>query len=263
MDHFFGQVLGLDAEGARKLSKALDAKDKLSPEAYGKWLSEIGLDREAVVKLEEFLQADFDFIKARYPSAGTEEVEALFAQLPQELVGPTVVYDPTIMRGMDYYTGTVFEAYDISPENRRALFGGGRYDNLVGLFAKQKLSGMGFGLGDVSLRDFLETHGKLPSPGGFVDVFVTTPSAASASLAREIAGRLRSRGLRTVLPLGFEGFGAQLKSASKHGARLAILLGEEEIKRDEVGVKDLSTGQQNAVSQAELADYCAKMLGQR
>jgi histidyl-tRNA synthetase len=92
-----------------------------------------------------------------------------------------------IMRGLDYYTGTVFEMFDTSPENRRAMFGGGRYDNLVGLFGKEKLSGVGFGMGDVTLRDFLETHGLLPKLPGAVDVFVTLPKEELRGHAEKVA----------------------------------------------------------------------------
>ena len=66
------------------------------------------------------------------------------------------------MRGFDYYTGTVFEMYDTNPKNPRALFGGGRYDDLVGIFGVEKVSGIGFGWGDVTTRDFLETYNLLP-----------------------------------------------------------------------------------------------------
>jgi len=72
------------------------------------------------------------------------------------------VFDPSVMRGFDYYTGVVFEMYDTNPKNSRALFGGGRYDDLVGIFGVEKVSGIGFGWGDVTTRDFLETYNLLP-----------------------------------------------------------------------------------------------------
>jgi histidyl-tRNA synthetase len=71
-------------------------------------------------------------------------------------------FDLSIARGFDYYTGVVFEVFDVSPQNNRALFGGGRYDDLVGIFGVEKVPGMGFGMGDVTIRDFLETHNLLP-----------------------------------------------------------------------------------------------------
>src|SRR5699024_11736350 len=78
--------------------------------------------------------------------------------------GDRIVFDPLIVRGFDYYTSTVFEVFDADPQNRRSLFGGGRYDNLVGLFSAQEVSGFGFGMGGVTLMDFVRINGLLPEP---------------------------------------------------------------------------------------------------
>ena len=88
-------------------------------------------------------------------------------------------FDPLIVRGFDYYTSTVFEVFDTHPDNRRSLFGGGRYDNLVGLYSAQRIPGLGFGMGDVTLFDFLGTHGLLPEARSEIDaaVIATTPSS--------------------------------------------------------------------------------------
>ena len=167
-----------------------------------------------------------------------------------------VVFDPTIMRGLDYYTGTVFEMFDTSPENRRAMFGGGRYDNLVGLFGKDKLSGVGFGMGDVTLRDFLDTHGLLPKMESAVDVFVSLPKDEFHTRSEEIARALRGAGLRTVTPLEVAGFGVQLKQAVKFGARFAILFGDTEFAAGKVIVKDLEKNSQTEVAFADVVGAC-------
>ena len=167
--------------------------------------------------------------------------------LKESGVGAQVVYDPTVMRGLDYYTGTVFEVYDVSPENPRAMFGGGRYDNLVGLFSGKpgdQLSGVGFGMGDVTLRNFLETHKLLPQVTSTVDVFVALPSIALRPQAEQVAGALRAEGLSVITPLSEGGFGQQLKQASKMGARFTVLFGEQELKEGKVVVKEMASGQQ-------------------
>jgi histidyl-tRNA synthetase len=74
---------------------------------------------------------------------------------------PNAVFDPNIVRGFDYYTGLVFEVFDTNGENQRSLFGGGRYDNLLEIFGVEPVPCVGFGMGDITIRDFLETH-KLP-----------------------------------------------------------------------------------------------------
>jgi histidyl-tRNA synthetase len=165
-----------------------------------------------------------------------------------------------VLRGLDYYTGTVFEMYDISPENNRAMFGGGRYDNLVGLFGNHKLSGVGLGWGDVTLKNFLETHGLLPKFDGAVDVFVTLPKMEYRSKAEEIVRALRSQGLKVSTPLSADGFGAQLKLANKHGARVAVLLGDTELAQGQVVVKNLQKGEQTTLPITGLAEKIAEIL---
>ncbi len=261
MDHLFANVLGLSSEVALKVTKALDARAKIGEEAYAKWLAELGVSAEQQERMERFFKSSFDQVAAEFPCEGVDELKALFAALAESGVPQgQVEFDPTILRGMDYYTGTVFEMYDTSPENRRAMFGGGRYDNLLGLFGNYKLPGVGFGMGDVGLRNFLETHKLLPSLGSGVDVFVSLPSREIRAQAEQVARDLRSAGIRTITPLEPGGFGAQLKLASKHQARFAVLFGEEELKSRQILLKDLASGQQSTVALDRVAEEVRRLL---
>lgn len=244
MDHLFTEILGLTPEVALQITKAIDARHKIGEEAYQKWLSDLGLNSEQQEKMESFFQSPFEKIAKEYPCPGVSELAALFQLLEESGVREFIEFDPMIMRGMDYYTGTVFEMYDHSPENRRAMFGGGRYDNLVGLFGKDKLPGVGLGWGDVTLRNFLETHNLLPKLSATVDVFVALPKLEWRPAAEKIARELRDRGFRVMTPLEQGGFGPQLKMASKHGARFAILFGESEYAEGKAILKDLVHGSQ-------------------
>ncbi|MFL5813289.1 MAG: His/Gly/Thr/Pro-type tRNA ligase C-terminal domain-containing protein, partial [Bdellovibrionia bacterium] len=188
------------------------------------------------------------------------ELNSLFSLMRESGACDRVVFDTMVLRGLDYYTGTVFEMYDISPENNRAMFGGGRYDNLIGLFGNHKLSGVGLGWGDVTLKNFLETHGLLPKFDSAVDVFVTLPKMEYRSKAEEISRSLRSLGLKVSTPLSADGFGAQLKLANKHGARVAVLLGDTELAQGQVVVKDLMKGEQSTLPIAGLAEKIAELL---
>ena len=254
MDHLFVKELGLAAEVALQITKAIDARAKIGEEAYAKWLSDIGLGDVQKTRLERFFKSSFAEIAKEMPSPGTDELQQLFQRLQESGVAEHVIFDATVMRGMDYYTGTVFEMYDNSPENRRAMFGGGRYDNLVGLFGNHKLSGVGFGMGDVTLRNFLETHALLPKFESTVDCFVSLPKAELRGAAEKLARELRAKGLKTITPLSVDGFGAQLKLASKHGARFAVLFGDSEFKEGKALLKDLASGEQTAHELARLAD---------
>ena len=193
-----------------------------------------------------------------YDGPGATEMVALFdraSALDDGEFVQALVFDPSVMRGMDYYTGTVFEIFDVSPENRRAMFGGGRYDNLVGMFGGAELSGVGFGMGDVTLRHFLEVHGLLPAFGTFCDVFVSLPKPELLATTQKVAGVLRGAGLRVMTALEPSGFGAQLKLAAKHQARFVVLLGDDELARGEVAIKDLTTGSQECIKLVDLSDW--------
>lgn len=249
MDHFFSRELGLSSEQALKVVKAIDAKDKVTEEKFNGWLVEAGVKPDQLTRLAQFFKSPLSGLVTSMPCEGVIHLQKVLKMLDR--FSSQIQFDPTIMRGMDYYTGTVFEIYDISPENNRAMFGGGRYDNLVGLFSKNPekdaLSGVGFGMGDVSMQNFLESHKLVPSLGSEVDVFVSMPHESYVNPALELTENLRKLGLRVVTPLQVSGFGAQLKQASKQEARFAVLFGDDEWKRGEVLVKNLQTGEQSSV----------------
>lgn len=248
VDHFFKSNLGLSSEVALKVSKAIDARAKVGEKVYQSWLVELGIQQKQQEMMEWFFNSPFEEIHQKVPCAGLEDLRCLFEFLKESGLGEFVQYDATVLRGLDYYTGTVFEMYDVSPENRRAMFGGGRYDNLVGLFGNTKLPGVGFGMGDVTFRNFLETHHLLPEFSPQIDVFLTLPKVELRPIAERIAQLLRDANIKVMTPLNIEGFGSQLKSASKHQACFAILLGEEELKENKVILKNLKTTQQEVVS---------------
>ena len=258
MDYFFTHKLGLSAEAALQTTKALDHRPKIGEEAYLKWLADLGLDAEKIKSMESFFKNPLEKMAKEMPCEGTKELVDLFAHLKESGVPEgQVVFDPAVLRGLDYYTGTVFEMYDTSPENNRAMFGGGRYDNLVGLFGNHKLSGVGFGMGDVTLRNFLETHQLLPKFNPFVDVFVTLPKVELRKQSETIARELRAKGLHVVTPLGADGFGVQLKQASKQGASYVVLLGDAELAVGNVLVKNLAAGTQTTHPIGQVAAFLA------
>ncbi|NDD91308.1 histidine--tRNA ligase [bacterium] len=248
MDAFFIGHLGLSADLALKVTKAIDARAKIGEEKYLGWMQELGVSESQRQEMESFFRASFEEIEKRFPSDGARELRSLLDLLAESGVSKNqVVFDSQVLRGLDYYTGTVFEMYDTSPENNRAMFGGGRYDNLVGLFGKEKLPGVGFGMGDVTLRNFLETHGLLPRLGGGVDVLVALPKREWRVHSEKVSAELRALGLKVMSPLTTEAFGPQLKVAARHGARYAVLFGDAEWAEKKLIIKDLVSGTQEVV----------------
>jgi histidyl-tRNA synthetase len=247
VDHFFEKELSL--EGASKLAvmKLVDAKDKMKPEAYEQGLVQCGLDASQIQKLKNFFSLSLDELHRLHPNEGSEHLLALFKILPKSIGKNKIQFDPSVMRGLDYYTGMVFEIFDTHAENRRAMFGGGRYDNLIGLFGKESLSGVGFGMGDVTLENFLEVHGLKPKIQTNIDVLVGCTTDQELERTLTAATRLRASGANTMTALRSMGFGDTLKSTHKHGVRFALLFGEDEWNRGAVLVKDLREGTQEEV----------------
>src|SRR6185437_12088364 len=140
-----GKELNLSDESYEALQKLLDAKDKMPVDDFIQKLADIGVPQEVVLKSEP--PAEVARMIEEFKAAGIANI----------------VFDPSIVRGFNYYTGMVFEVFDTHPDNRRALFGGGRYDNLTELFDNDPITGVGFGMGDATIHDFLEVRGLLPS----------------------------------------------------------------------------------------------------
>jgi histidyl-tRNA synthetase len=155
------------------------------------------------------------------------------------------------MRGFDYYTDIVFEVFDTDPENNRSMFGGGRYDGLVGLFGVEPVPTVGFGMGDVTLQNFLQSHGLLPEIASEIDlnvVLIGDVQEKAAPLVQE----LRQMGLTVAVDISGRKLDKQIQSAEKRGAKLVAFIGESEIKSNMVKYKNLQTGEEDTKSPQRL-----------
>lgn len=152
-----------------------------------------------------------------------------------------VKYVPTIARGFDYYTDIVFEVFDKNPENNRSMFGGGRYDDLVSLFGVEPVPSAGFAMGDITLQNFLETHGLLPELRTESDLYVILMGDVFEAAQKPIA-QLRELGLRVAVDTTARKTDKQIKSAVKKGVCYALFIGEKELESGQFTLKDLNTG---------------------
>jgi histidyl-tRNA synthetase len=156
-------------------------------------------------------------------------------------------YDPSIVRGFDYYTGTIFEIFDVSGENNRSMLGGGRYDNLTGMFGGEMISGIGFGMGDVTMRDFLETHKLLPeSLSATGPEVMVIPMEAEFNLAGQaLASTLRrATTARVATDISTKKLGRKIGDASDRQVRFVIVIGENEVTSQTFTIKDLRSGEE-------------------
>ena len=259
---FFNDVIasicGTCAEESKKVSKIVDKKNKIPREVYEKELAELGIDREKVAKIDALYTMSVKEATALCPdSVGSKELNDLFDLLCETGLDKYCVFDFGIIRGLDYYTGTVFEVFDEAPENNRAMFGGGRYDNLVGMFVKNaKVSGVGYGMGDVTLENFLVTHnltGEFNETETKVLVarFDDVPYKEYITLTQE----LRNIGVTSGLYLGTKKFGKQIDYAIKENYTYMVIMGGSELEGGIVKVKNLITREEHEIKRADLSEF--------
>jgi histidyl-tRNA synthetase len=142
----------------------------------------------------------------------------------------------------------VFEVFDTNPENPRAMFGGGRYDNLLALFGGEELPAVGFGIGEVTLGDFLDSRGLLPvTTASSARLYLGTPSPSDIEAAQAFATTLRAEGLQVFVNLTSRALGDQIKDAVKRGIPYFAAYGAQELKSGSVRVKTLASGEESQV----------------
>jgi len=243
-------------ERHREIFSLIDRKGKIPEPERMKRLAELGGDIEIT------------------ESADIQEMRRVLAELGIE----NTVFDPDIVRGFDYYTGMVFEIFDSDPKNPRALLGGGRYDNLVGQYlpapnaARQaggggKIPAVGFGMGDVTTRDFLETHSLLPAiesqthlyiapiPEDGIDVNVQFQEKMENLM--QTADKLRKQGMNVAVGMNHKKIADHIKAASKLGIPYFAAYGADEISSEKLKIKNLVTGEEKTVPLDAVPDFFA------
>ena len=235
----------------------IDKKDKIEKKDFDQGISELIPE-----KTNEFLtlinSKNFEEFISRLPQNQEvldkiTEVREVMARL--EKLGITnTVFDQTLMRGFDYYTGIVFEVYDKNPKNPRSVFGGGRYDDLLSIFGGDKVPAVGFGMGDVVIKDILENYQLMPVQTNKTKLAICVFSADYLEYAEEIAQKLREKNINVLVDFSNRKIGDQIKNADKQKIPYIICVGEDELKSAEFKVKNLKTGEEKVVKQDSLAD---------
>jgi len=241
------EVAALGLAGTKaSVYRLIDRRDKMNPEAWGKYAAELGVTPAQLDGLKALLEDRALWKKSEECAAFLEAAQAMG-------MGDYLEYDPTVIRGLDYYTGTVFEARDREGEFR-AILGGGRYDNLVGDVGGDRVPGMGFAMGDMVIGLVAQKYGKVPlfktSPA---EALVTVFDRASLTEALKLAGELRAAGIRAEWYPEPSKLDRQLKYADVTGVRFAVIAGPDEAARGMVTVKDLRTRTQEAFPRARAA----------
>ncbi len=245
--------LGIGSERKKDVFRAIDRRDKMEMKVWEEFVLEEGFSRDELNGLKNLIED-----KDLYRQSGY--LKRFFSVLDALDVEEYVKYDPRIVRGLDYYTGVVFEAKDTGEENR-SILGGGHYDNLVEDVGGEPIPGVGFAMGDVVLPIVLEELGKLPELNLHpADVLVTVFDEELLEESLKVADELRGVGIRTEIFPEAVKLGKQFKYADRTDMHFVVVLGPEELDAGEVKIKDMRTGKQNAIKREQVAGYLKKEL---
>ncbi len=273
VDFVFEGLIGLEPGPTKKLYKLVDAKNKMPPEKFAAEVRSLTEDEGKAKTFEAFVNlasmadvrrfvdavfadvsvSDLHHFKSSAPVAVSSHVTPLFKifeKIEAAGIGDYVRFDPSIVRGLDYYTGLVFEIFDKHPENRRAIAGGGAYANLLQIFDEAALEGVGMGLGEVPLTDFLVTHNLLPDfSKPELDYLVAAFNPEGEATAAEIATKLRRQGLKVEHYLGSAKPKKIFNYSDRKNIKYLVFVTETELK-----LRDMATRTETTVTLQELTE---------
>lgn len=230
MNDLYREIGITDPSVMTAITRLTDRKKKITREEYQQALLEIIPSSESVAKLITLIED---------PKGTNQVVDGLRA------LGITNArVDRTIARGFDYYTGTIFELVDLHPDNNRSMLGGGRYDNLTSMFSAEPISGIGFGMGDVTMRDFLETHQLLPAAiHSTAPTLMIIPTNSELNLeAQKIAAVFRASNINVATDIGTKKLGKKISDAADRNVLYTIVIGTDELGTGLFTLKNLALG---------------------
>ena len=231
------------------VSRIIDKKEKISGEAFaGALTDELG---ETGARLRELLESGEGIFEML---GETEQVQRLnkIINMLWDLDIRNVKFVPYLTRGFDYYTGIIFEIFDTNKENPRSIFGGGRYDNLLAIFSDKKMPAVGFGLGDLTMRDFLETHNLLPKFENQLKIWICPAPGVDMTEIYKISQELREKGISNSIDLSDKKLGEKIAGGEKRGVPYVLIIGNDEISNKKYKLKIMTEREEKELSLEEI-----------
>ena len=249
--------LELDDMQAKQMIRLFDKKDKLEPTDFVQQATNIFKNEQlksGLARLQVLLQAKSlaDLPDQLRESQAVKEVQALFSLLGEHQIG-SVKFDITLMRGFDYYTDIVFEVFDLAPENNRAMFGGGRYDGLVGAYGVEPVATVGFGMGDAPIENFLQTHKLDPRLDSATQLYIVTVGDTLKE-AQSVARDLRTNNVTVAVDLTDRKPEKQIKTALKLGVGYLLIIGEEEVSQRKYILRNVETQKEDVLTTDQITE---------
>lgn len=247
INYVLREYLGMDGVQASSLYRLIDRMHKMNREDF---ITQVDAICQPAQREEGVVEKILDILSAQRISSLPSDLQnhptltelKLTVELLREAGVTNAVFDVTLMRGFDYYTDLVFEVFDNHPDNNRSLMGGGRYDGLVGLFGVEPVPTVGFGLGDVTLAEFLKVHELLPSLTPETDLYVVLAGGLTPDKILQPVGELRDSGLRVAVDITGRKLDKQLATADRKGIRYVLIIGDQELADDRYTLKNLHGG---------------------
>lgn len=221
-----------------KAMRLLDKKSKISADEFDSAWSELAND-----KLGEITEStELNLINSYFKNIGINNIK----------------FDQYLTRGFDYYTDIVFEIFDTAPENKRSLFGGGRYNELLTIFGEDSIPAIGFGMGDVTIKDFLETHKLNPKNQSPISLMVCTTSDSDINFVNQTVNSWRKDGLNIAINWTRVKIGDQIKSTEKQNIPYIVVIGNSEKESGNFTLKNIETGEEKNISAEKIAEAIRK-----
>jgi len=260
-------LLNISREKIPMVYKILDKSDKMEESEFEKFVIE-NFQNESIIqgifklkdsKSVEDLLSKFDNIpEDLYNSVGYIELVNFQNLLEETGLSDYCSFSPSVVRGLDYYTGIVFEVFDTGKDNIRSIFGGGRYDDLLSIFSDEKVSGIGFGMGVLMLSLFLKTYNLIPEEASKKDytdtIYIASINKEVSTYAIELAQTMRAEDFACIVDYSFKHLKNQLKKANDIGVMIVLIVGPEEMGENKVSIKNMVSEEQKSVDFEDLID---------
>ena len=260
-------ILQVPKEKIPLVYKILDKADKMEESEYEKYVLDNFQDEiiiQGIFKLKEATSLEDLLIKFEdisqefYNSKGYKELITFLQLLEDEEISEYCTFSPGVVRGLDYYTGIVYEVFDTGKENIRSIFGGGRYDDLLSLFSDEKITGTGFGMGVLMFSLFLKTYNLIPPEireKDYTDtIFIASINDNVSRYALKLAKLIRAEDFPCIIDYRFSNLKNQLSKANELGVLIALIIGPKEMEQNEVTVKNMKTEEQLTIKVSSLID---------
>ncbi len=248
----FVSGLGLKEDQKSDFYRILDKKDKMDESEFKSLVKDLLGENVANSIMEKFYYGEA--LLTMMQTSDSAKYLNNVIDILKNLGIKNIKFSPTLTRGFDYYTGIVFEVFDTNSANNRSLFGGGRYDKLSQNFIDQPIPAVGFGMGDVTARDFLETHSLLPERVNSLDIYIAIAGETDLIPVYKVADKLREEGLKVAVDISGKKLPDQLKNLDKRNTRFVMIVGEKEIESKKFVLRDVKTREESELSLNEIVE---------